>query len=187
MINFYHMEGCHHCVTAKTELQTKIDAGEIRLLSQKDAPQHVKGFPYFELVDANNNVLKTSTGWSSKQNLYNNLGLAYIETYDNYEFGQNYQDPNQQNYLAMNYPNYDQNYHDPNYAQTYHDPNYQNYIAMNDPNYAQNYDMNHQKHHNMFPVVEHMETVSTDVLYHHRTGGYSKLSNCWVKQPDYTA
>ena len=38
-----------------------------------------------------------------------------------------------------------------------------------------------------YPVVEHMETVSTDVLYHHRTGGYSKLSNCWVKQPDYTA
>ena len=38
-----------------------------------------------------------------------------------------------------------------------------------------------------FPVVEHMETIPTDVLYHHHTGGYSKLSNCWVKQPDYTA
>ena len=38
-----------------------------------------------------------------------------------------------------------------------------------------------------YPVVEHMETVSTDVLYRHHTGGYSKLSNCWVKQPHYTA
>ena len=38
-----------------------------------------------------------------------------------------------------------------------------------------------------YPVVEHMETVSTDVLYRHHTGGYSKLSNCWVKQPNYTA
>ena len=38
-----------------------------------------------------------------------------------------------------------------------------------------------------YPVVERMETISTDVLYGHHRGGYSTLSECWVKQPNYTA
>ena len=39
-----------------------------------------------------------------------------------------------------------------------------------------------------YPIVEHMETFPPEVLYdHHTSGGYSKLSNCWVKQAAYTA
>lgn len=38
-----------------------------------------------------------------------------------------------------------------------------------------------------YPVVERMDTIPTDVLYRHQTGGYLPLNKCWVKQPDYTA
>jgi len=39
-----------------------------------------------------------------------------------------------------------------------------------------------------YPVVNHMETIPPDIHYYHHTGGgYSKLSNCWVKQPNFTA
>lgn len=43
------------------------------------------------------------------------------------------------------------------------------------------------ENYHSYPVVERMEPVSTDVLYQNHTGGYSKLSNCWVKQANYTA
>ena len=38
-----------------------------------------------------------------------------------------------------------------------------------------------------YPVVERMQTIPTDVLYHNQAGGYLTLDKCWVKQPDYTA
>jgi hypothetical protein len=39
-----------------------------------------------------------------------------------------------------------------------------------------------------YPVVNYMETIPPVIHYYHHTGGgYSKLSNCWVKQPNFTA
>ena len=111
MINFYHMEGCPHCVDAMRQLQTQIDSGKINLFShQEAASKGVRGFPYFELVDANNNVLKTSTGWSGKQNLYTNLGYTE-ENYDNCQNQNPNQNPNYlekyQNHFFPNYEKFD--------------------------------------------------------------------------------
>lgn len=39
-----------------------------------------------------------------------------------------------------------------------------------------------------YPVVNYIETIPPDIHYYHHTGGgYSKLSNCWAKRPDFTA
>jgi hypothetical protein len=93
MINFYHMKGCPHCVLANTELQSLIDSGKVKKLPMEDAANKgVKGFPFFEYVDADGIVLKTSTGWGGKQNLFNNLG--YIETFENYHPEHIFQDQN---------------------------------------------------------------------------------------------
>ena len=246
MINFYHMEGCPHCVDARTALQPQIDSGKINLLPHQAAvSKGVTDFPYFELVDANKNVLKTSTGWSGKQNLYNNLG--YIETYDNCNT-QNYYDQhnvqNQENYNTLDHHNMNHDQQNVQNHQTFFPvvEHFRSHVSSkmkgkrfsqccdnvawkicgkkdcrtfgntysdcwNNPTKYQDpvpgrthlkcpatpaaeeeyqyYNPYHDQ--TMLPVVEHMETVSTDVLYRHHTGGYSKLSNCWVKQPHYTA
>ena len=198
MINFYHMQGCHYCVTAKNELQNLIDCGKVIELGHEGAlNKGVQGFPYFELVD-DNKVLKTSRGWAGKANLFNDLG--YTPTCENYQ--ENYLDMNHQNtdmnhqYTDMNQYMNHQNYHmnNPitdmmNHQNTDMNQymNHQNYHMNNqitDMMNHQNTDMNHQVNST---VVEHMETVSTDVLYGHHRGGYLKLSDCWVKQPNYTA
>ena len=85
MIKFYRMKGCSHCEHAEIELDPEIQCGKIILLEQKDAPKGIRGFPYFEHIDANKNILKTSTGWSGKQNLFNILGYTETETRENYE------------------------------------------------------------------------------------------------------
>ena len=39
-----------------------------------------------------------------------------------------------------------------------------------------------------YPVVQSMEPIPPSIHYYHDMGaGYSKLSNCWVKRPDFTA
>jgi len=172
MINFYHMQGCHYCVTAKNELQNLIDCGKVIELGHEGAlNKGVQGFPYFELVD-DNKVLKTSRGWAGKANLFNDLG--YTPTCENY----------QENYLDMNHQNTDMNHQYTDMNQYMNHQNYHMNNQITDMMNHQNTDMNHQVNST---VVEHMETVSTDVLYGHHRGGYLKLSDCWVKQPNYTA
>ena len=184
MINFYHMEGCPHCVTAKSELKSLIDSCKITEFSQKEAPIGVKGFPYFELVDSNGKVLKTSTGWAGKDTLFGNLG-----TYEKYE-----SEPTEamvfncmkESYIPPRKEAVKEGYEsNPKVAkQVLKKPVVDNISESRNFFKEKKLEMFEMEN---FPVVEHMETIPTDVLYHHHTGGYSKLSNCWVKQPDYTA
>ena len=169
MINFYHMEGCPHCVTAKSELKSLIDSCKITEFSQKEAPIGVKGFPYFELVDSNGKVLKTSTGWAGKDTLFGNLG-----TYEKYE-----SEPTEAMVFNSMKESYIRQKEGVKQVQQKNISASGNFFK--DQKKLEMFEMEN------FPVVEHMETIPTDVLYHHHTGGYSKLSNCWVKQPDYTA
>jgi hypothetical protein len=61
--------------------------------------------------------------------------------------------------------------------------------------FSENFEMGNLPPHKRFEmetfashnVVERMDTIPTDVLYRHQAGGYLPLSNCWVKQPNYTA
>ena len=146
MINFYHMKGCPHCVLANTELQSLIDSGKVKKLPMEDAANKgVKGFPFFEYVDADGIVLKTSTGWGGKQNLFNNLG--YIETFENYH----------PEHIFQDYP-----------EQNFQDQNYKEEFKICKEGFSENYE------HESMPN-------------YHTGAGYSKLSNCWVKRPDYTA
>ena len=39
-----------------------------------------------------------------------------------------------------------------------------------------------------YPVVQSMQAIPPEIhYYHHIGGGYSKLSDCWTKRPDFTA
>ena len=54
---------------------------------------------------------------------------------------------------------------------------------MKKEGFSENFEMESIPSYN---VLEPMETIPADVPYHHNVCGYSKLSNCWVKRPDYT-
>jgi len=52
-------------------------------------------------------------------------------------------------------------------------------------NFSENYEHESMPSH---PVVQSIEPIPPSIHYYHDMGaGYSKLSNCWVKRPDFTA
>jgi hypothetical protein len=76
-INFYYMDGCGHCVTAKKYLSNELSSGEITLKHAKDAPPGAcNGFPCFE----NAQTGEITTGFPGKDKLYEVLG---VEMYHN--------------------------------------------------------------------------------------------------------
>jgi hypothetical protein len=63
---------CGFCKKSKEELRNEIDSGLVVVKSSSEAPSGVRGFPYF--VNTKNG--KTHTGYASKDNLFNSLGVT---------------------------------------------------------------------------------------------------------------
>ena len=208
-IVFYHMEGCYYCKMSNDAIYPQIQSGIIGKFAHTDQPPAgVQGFPYF----VNNKNGKTVAGWpSSKQALYDELEYTepilkeqYIETpspspspspytvcnnvcYENTKkagFKENTVAFTSQWYSCMSknrcFDLFDTLMQTPTQTPT---PTQTQTQSAKREGFSENFEMDFSS----FPVVENMETIPTDVLYHNHKGGYSKLSNCWVKQPDYTA
>lgn len=74
-INFYSMDGCGYCDLSKQLLKKEINTGEVKLVSHKEAPAGVMGFPYFT-KESGNRIQKSFAGYpGTKENLYHNLGM----------------------------------------------------------------------------------------------------------------
>jgi glutaredoxin len=177
-IVFYYMTGCPHCDDAERALDPLIKSGVIGPFKHtQKPPAGVQGFPHF----VNNKNGKTVTGWpGSEEELFRQLG--YIkENFTNgmgnvseYNLPPHKREQFSENYLYNKNPYMDTNVSRTLYARNFRRPpiKRENFEMENSPSY---------------PVVERMDTIPTDVLYHHQAGGYLPLNKCWVKQPDYTA
>jgi glutaredoxin len=70
-IIFYSMPGCGHCIEAKSKLGAEIKSGKIIEKDYLNAPNEVRGFPYFT------NGEKSIVGFPrSKENLFTQLGYS---------------------------------------------------------------------------------------------------------------
>lgn len=157
MIKFIYMNGCYYCEMAKSQLTQEINSGEVILIPHTDALPE-------DLVGVkgfphfiNIKNKRTVTGWPTTKE---NLikELDYIkEPY---------------NTLDSHYLPPHQRFEMENFEMMGNLPPHKRFEMENFASY---------------PVVEHMEPVSTDVLYRHQAGGYLPLNKCWVKQADYTA
>jgi hypothetical protein len=156
-IVFYHMKTCGYCEMAKNVLDKEIKAGIIGEFEHIYAPSGVQAFPHF----VNNKNGKTFTGCPrTKDELF--LQLDYIEPL----LKESYNTLTSHMFENVEPFTYDQCTKD----------NFCNRVERFEMESCPSY-----------PVVERMETISTDVLYGHHKSGYSTLSECWVKQTNYTA
>ena len=70
-IIFYSMPGCGHCIEAKSKLSNELESGNIIEKDYLNAPNGVRGFPYFT------NGEKSIVGFpGSKENLFMQLGYS---------------------------------------------------------------------------------------------------------------
>jgi hypothetical protein len=175
-IVFYHMEGCYYCRMANDELDPLIKAGIIpasgiigKFAPTDNPPPGVQGFPHF----VNNKNGKTITGWpGSKQALYDKL---------------DYKEPVPVPVLTEPFKPLQRNTLEKPVRSTLTDI----FIPKNPKNpnkreyFSENYEPESMP---SYPVVQSMEPIPQSIHYYHDVGaGYSKLSNCWVKRPNYTA
>lgn len=89
MITFYSMQGCGHCVNAKSQLAQDISSGLVTVKDASESPPGVRGFPHF--VNEQNG--KTSTGFGSRSKLLSELGISsegYHREYSGVNVGSSY-------------------------------------------------------------------------------------------------
>ena len=70
------MDGCGYCVKAKQQFAQEIASGFMVVKPSSQAPQGVSGFPHFTYGD------KTASGFMSKEDLYEKLGVQSNEGYN---------------------------------------------------------------------------------------------------------
>lgn len=181
-IIFYAMNGCGHCDNAKDALASEINSGKIKVLSNLEAPQGVQGFPHF----VNTENKKTLTGWpGSKDNLIQRLEFKEFYHADD-DIDDFFNTPIKDIYgkppIPQN-PAWD--------AAVKKVADKAALAASQKPaGGVNNFNSGHEnyEHESMpiYPVVQSMENIPP-AMHYYQGDGYSKLSNCWVKRPDFTS
>ena len=196
------MEGCGHCESAKIALDSEINSGIIRKIPHTNAPADLRAFPHF----VNNDNGKAVTGWPrNKEELYKQLDYVVQNTpFQDFQAQMEQQQAQQVFLDQLRYA--EQQQAQEQAQQQAHQQAQQVFLDQlryaEPPTLPPMFDQigyapqlppkEFFEHFGMekcssYPVVETMQTVSTDVLYHKHTGGYSKLNDCWVKKADYTS
>lgn len=88
MITIYSMEGCGFCNKAKVELSEEIKNGHVVVKSSKEAPEGIRGFPYFTSSSG-----ATHTGYLPKDKLLEKLGENVKEGYNKQPHHQPHKQP----------------------------------------------------------------------------------------------